>query len=435
MRKLIFCICMLILFVPCACALAAEQPFEIDTVHTYAGMDRPYGQGYAPVASGGTITVVLPLLSDIAQGNITAILAPKNTEVAPFKLQGLEKRFSRKEHRFSLGSASAYLVTFKLELYASRRKGEYPLSVAVSGIDGQGNAIAQTFDLEAIVADGIEDAQVPQAEITAFEAGGEYLNAGEDGAIRLKVRNASDIRAMKNITVRLQDASGDILPLYVDTVRIGQLSAGEVAECVIPVQVAQKAAAQLHTVEITVQYTFGGGKTASSSVKYTVDVRQPVRLAYTEAVLPVRVTQGDVPSFSMTLMNMGKSTISNALLTFIIPGLSNGGSVLAGTIAPGESKAASTNFRVDSGTLGEVSGTLAITYEDAYGEAHKIELPMKTVIEEKVVQVYGAQEEKKKEERHPLWIPYTACAALAVLLILQRIWLLRKIRVLEERHL
>jgi hypothetical protein len=135
----------------------------------------------------------------------------------------------------------------------------------------------------------------------------------------------------------------------------------------------------------------------------------------------------------MTLMNMGKSTINNALLTFDIPGLSNGGSVLAGNITPGESKAASTNFRVDSGTLGEVSGTLSITYDDAYGEAHKIELPLKTVIEKKVVPVFGMQEEKEKP--YPLWIPYTACAALVLLLILQRIWLMRKIRILEERHL
>ena len=434
MRKVVFCICLLILFAPCIHAFAAE-PFALDTAHVYAGMDRPYGQGYTPVTSGNTMTIVLPLVSDVAKGDITATLSPKNKNSAPFKLRGLEKRVSRKEYRFASGTVNAYLVTFKLELYPSRMNGEYPLAITVSGMDAQGNAISQAFDLEAIVTDGVEDSDVPQAEITAFQADGDYLTAGEDGEIHFTVRNTSDIRSMKNMTARLQDASGDVLPLYVDTVHIGQLSAGETAECVIPVTVAQKAAAQLHTVEITVQYTYGGGKTGNASVKYTVDVRQPVHLAYTEATLPVRVTQGDVPSFSITLMNMGKSTISNTLLTFSIPGLSNGGSVLAGTIEPGESKAAATNFRVDNGTLGEVSGTLAITYDDAYGEAHTIELPLKTVIEEKVVQVYGAQEEKEKGKQHPIWIPYTICAAMALLLILQRIWLLRKIRTLEERHL
>ncbi len=433
MRRLVLCLCLL--FIPCFFALAAEQPFAIDTVHTYTGMDRPWGQGYTPATSGNTMTIVLPLLSDVAQGDITATLAPKNSKSAPFKLQGLEKQFSQKEYTFKQDKASAYLVTFKLELYPSRLNGEYPLVITVSGLDGQGNNISQAFDLEAVVAGGREDTEAPQAEITAFEAGGKYLNAGETGELRLTVRNTSATRTMKNMTVRLLDASGDVLPLNVDTVRVGQLSAGESVECAIPVQVAQKAAAQLHPVEIAVNYTYAGGKAANSTVKYTVDIRQPVHLAYTEAVLPVRVTQGDVPSFSMTLMNMGKSTLSNVLLTFNVPGLSNGGSVLAGTILPGESKAASTNFRVDGGTLGEVSGTLTISYEDAYGEAHEIKLPLNTVIEEKVVQVYGSQEKKQDEKPYPLWIPYTALGVLAFLLILQRILLLRKIRILEERHL
>lgn len=257
MRKVIFCMCLLIVIVPSVFALATEQPFAIDAVHIYAGMDRPYGQGYSPVASGNTMTIVLPLLSDVAQGDITATLAPKNPNNAPFKLQGLERQFSRRTYRFLSSNVSAYLVTFKLDMYPSRINGEYPLVINVSGLDAQGNAIVQAFDLEAAVTDGREDAEVPQAEITAFQASGDYLNAGEDGEIRLMVRNTSDIRAMKNMTVKLQDASGDVLPSNVDTVRVGQLPAGESAVCVIPVTVAQKAAAQLHTVDITIQYTYG----------------------------------------------------------------------------------------------------------------------------------------------------------------------------------
>jgi hypothetical protein len=285
------------------------------------------------------------------------------------------------------------------------------------------------------VTGGTEDAEIPQAEISAFHISGEYLNAGADSEIRFQIYNASTNHTMKNICVKMQDASGDILPLQTDTVQAGQLDAGESIACAIPVTIAQKAAAQLHTVELTVQYTCGGGKAGSSTVKHTVEVRQPVRLNYTEAALPVRVTQGDVPSFSMTLMNMGKSTISNALLTFSVPGLSNGGSVLLGTIAPGESKAVSTNFRVDGTTLGDVSGTLTISYDDAYGEAHEIKLPLNTVIEKKAAQAYAVMADKEKEKQYPLWIPYSACAALILMLILQRIWLLRKIRILEERHL
>ena len=170
MRKVIFCL--FLLLIPYFGALAAEQPFAIDTVHIYDGMDRPYGQGYTQVTSRNTMTIVLPLLSDVANGDITATLAPKDPKSAPFKLQGLEKQFSRKEYKFDLDKESTYLVVFKLELYPTRQNGEYPLSITVSGLDARGSKITQIFDLEAIVADGREDTQAPQAQITAFVVGG-----------------------------------------------------------------------------------------------------------------------------------------------------------------------------------------------------------------------------------------------------------------------
>ena len=53
---------------------------------------------------------------------------------------------------------------------------------------------------------------------------------------------------------------------------IGHLSAGESAECVILVTVARQVTALLHTVEVMVQNTYGGGKKVQSSIKYTVGI-------------------------------------------------------------------------------------------------------------------------------------------------------------------
>jgi hypothetical protein len=432
MKKLIFCALLLPLL--CAAARAEGGPFSIDAIHVYAGMNRPYAQGYAPVTQGNVMTVVLPLLADAAVGDITATLIPQNPEAAPFKLQGLQKRISRKEYRFAPAKVNAYLVSFKLPLYSSRLNGEYPFTVEIAGHDAEGNALSQQFDLEAAVTDGRENGETPSVCVTGFDMGADFLTAGEEGRIHMALQNGSKTRAAENLTVRLADASGDILPLGADTLRLGRLAAGQSAECVIPVRIAQKAAAQMHSVEVALSYTHAGGKAATSSVKYAVDVRQPVRLEYTEASLPARVTQGDVPSLSMTLMNMGRSTLNNVLLTFNVPGLASGGSVLAGTIEPGASKDASANFRVDAAALGPASGALTISYEDPYGESHLIRLPLKTTIEKKVVQVYGKEETEEKEAGPP-WLLYCVIGALLSSLAFQRVILTRKIRVLEERHL
>ena len=82
-------------------------------------------------------------------------------------------------------------------------------------------------------------------------------------------------------------------------------------------------------------------------------------------------------------MNLGKSTIYNALLKFEIPGLASGGSVLVGTISPGESATGTTNFRVESAPLGEVSGTLTLSYEDEHGEQYEQEILLNTKLEQK----------------------------------------------------
>ena len=431
MKKLLFCA--LLLLLPWA-ARAEGEPFSIDTIHLYAGMNRPYAQGYAPAEIGNVMTVVLPLTSETAVGDITATLIPQNPEAAPFKLQGLQKRVSRKEYKFAPAKVSAYLVSFKLSLYPSRLNGEYPFAIEVTGHDAGGNTLSQRFGLEAAVTGGRENGEAPPVEITGFETGAAFLTAGEEGRIRLTLQNGSKTRAVENLSVKLADASGDILPLGPDTARAGRLAAGGSAEYVVPVRVAQKATAQLHSVEVALNYTFAGGKAATSSVKYAVDVRQPARLEYTEAALPARVTQGDVPSLSITLMNMGRSTLTNVLLTFDVPGLASGGSVLAGTIEPGTSKDASANFRVDDAALGPVSGTLTISYEDPYGESHQIQLPLKTTVEKKVVQVYGKEAPEDKEER-PSWPLYGVIGVLCGLLALQRALLKRKIRALEERQL
>lgn len=421
-------------FISCA-ARAEDAPFTVDRSNLYDGMSRPYGQGYAPSIKGNTMTVVLPLISDAAEGDITATLTPANPDSAPFKLKELTVRVARQEYNLTSGTVNAYVLMFRLSLYPSRANGEYPIVVDVSGRDANGGALTQRFELEAVVNDGTEGNAIPHVAVERLEADRGILAAGEEAVIRLTLRNTSTTRAVSGITVRFTDATGDILPAGADAIFVGRLAAGEAAECEIPVRTAQKAAAQFHSVELALDYTYANGIEAASQVKYTVDVRQPVRLEYSEAALPSRVTQGDIPSFSMTLMNMGKSQIDNVLLSFDVPGLSNGGSVLVGTIEPGDSKSASTNFHVAGDVLGAVKGTLRITYEDPYGETHAIELPLNTVIEEKVVSVFAEKTDEKEKTAANLWIPYAACAVLFALLILQRMLLQRKIRMLEERHL
>ncbi|NLG24668.1 MAG: hypothetical protein GX558_04885 [Clostridiales bacterium] len=434
MIKRLLILCAMLCAVCAAPATLAEgEPFSVDAERVYAGMDRPYAQGYAPTEAGDSLTVVLPLLSE-AQGDITATLEPADQAGAPFRLRGLTKVVKRSDYRFGAEKVGAHLVTFRLKLYPSRLNGEYPFTISVAGRDRAGNALAARFDLEATIAGGRDDPEPPRAAIEGFGIGGGLI-AGERDALRFTIRNQSANRALEHLSVRVADASGDVLPLGADVLALGRLAAGASIECEAPVLVAQKAAAQPHAVELTLSYGYGGGKQATETVKYTVEVRQPVRFSHGDVALPARVTQGDVASISVNLMNLGKSQIRNALLTVDMPGLSPGGGVLAGTIEPGESKPASANLRAD-GEAGPVEGEARISYEDAYGEVHELSLPLKTTIEKKVAPAFTAAGKAQPEDAQAnRWVPYAACGMLAALLVAQGALLRRKIRALEEKRL
>ena len=139
----------------------------------------------------------------------------------------------------------------------------------------------------------------------------------------------------------------------------------------------------------------------------------------------------------MNIMNMGRGALHNVLLTFDLPGLSGGGSLLVGKLDPGESKQASANLRAAMDALGPVDGRVDITYEDAYGKQYSQQVPLTTQVEEKKTVVFEPTEEKQEQQGMPLReiVAWSAAGVLLLVLLIQSILLRRRIRTLEERGL
>jgi hypothetical protein len=174
------------------------------------------------------------------------------------------------------------------------------------------------------------------------------------------------------------------------------------------------------------EYEDSGGQAISASDRIILPVRQPVRLEYEEPALPPRVTQGDTVPFSMNLMNLGKSAIYNALLKFEIPGLASGGSVLVGTIPPGQSQTGTTNFRVDAEGQGPVAGKLVLSYEDEYGEFYEKEIALSTTIEQKIAPAEPAGDDTPASSRRWLINAVAGAAVLALAAFFLMRWLKEK---------
>ena len=415
-----------------------EGDFELDEQRVYSGMGRSYLQGYAPTVKGDELTVILPVLSDRAQGTIEAEVVPHDMAHSPIKPQTFKKSVKRESFRFGKEKVSAYRVAFKLKLHGDRQNGEYPFSVVVTGKDEQGQLLSQTFELEAAITDG-QAGHKPQPVIQSARIQDGYIQAGTQGILRLELKNQSDYRTAELLSAVISEAEGNLIPAEGDWVELGRLAAGEEKSVEVELLAPPKAEAGLHTLKIVLNYQDAQGAEGTLTQNFPVEVRKSVRLEHSDPSLPIKVTQGETPAFRMDLMNMGASVLSNVLLKFDLPGLSSGGSVLVGAINPGETRQANANFRVDQQALGPVQGGVTISYEDEYGQTHEQTLDLSTTIEQKKAAPVAVEEGQEEEQGEALKLaPEIALgiiAALAAALIVQGIVLRKKIRRLEEKNL
>lgn len=243
----------------------------------------------------------------------------------------------------------------------------------------------------------------PKLMVEKYALDRDYLQAGESAEVTVSIRNTSGEQDVKNIKISFWEESAEILPAGTGAVYYKQIVKNSACSWSFGVTATAAAQSKPHPATVTMEYEDSSGNACSASDRIILQVRQPVRLSYEEPSFPVRVTKGDTPTLSITLHNLGKSAVNNALLKFEIAGLSSGGSVLVGSIPPGESKTGTAGFRVASEQLGKVTGKLILSYEDEYGEHYEQEIPLSTTIREKknapLPQKSGAAKNAAKQQR------------------------------------
>ena len=247
-----------------------------------------------------------------------------------------------------------------------------------------------------------EDNSTPRFMVTGYELSEKSLSPEKSAVLKVTFKNYSTTKALYNIKFSLTDPSGDILTVGMPTKYVKSIYAGSSYTWEIELKAINTATIGQHDLQVSAEYEDKNFGSYSSSDTVRIDVKQSVKLSYSGAILPKKVIQGDTQTVTIDLMNTGKSTIYNCTLSFDIEGMQSGGSVFVGNIEPATNAQGSANLRVDSDTLGEVTGKITITYEDDYGKEYKKTATVSTVIEEKVEQVATTTEDEK-EKKNPLW--------------------------------
>ncbi|MCH5198220.1 MAG: hypothetical protein J1E34_04860 [Oscillospiraceae bacterium] len=246
------------------------------------------------------------------------------------------------------------------------------------------------------------DYSTPRFMVTGYELSENSLSPEKTAELKITFKNYSTSKAIFNIKLSLSDPSGEILTTGMPTEYVKSVYAGKEYIWNIGLTATPGASIGGHDLTVTAEYEDKNYTSFSSSDTLRIDVIQEVKLKYSGASLPQKVTQGDVHTVSLELMNTGKSTIYNCTLDFDIEHFQSGGSVFVGNIEASQSATGSANLRVDSDALGKTAGKITITYEDDYGKEYKQTVDVSTVIEEKVEAALSL-EDMEKEKKNPLW--------------------------------
>ena len=405
-----------------SCPVYASD-FELDDKAVINGMDGiSWHQGYTPTVKRDTMTICLPVRSETAAGKITASLTLDDPNVLLLRGQPGSVTVSARN--------GIYPVKISVPLSQSRRNGDYPAKILLTGKNENGEEISETISYVLRIRDGQSNPESLTPEITAS---GE-LNVGQECILRLTVSNPTATLSMTDCELTLTDSAGEVLMSGSNRMSFGEVLPGENADVEVPVAVKGKAAVELHSLSLKLTYrVLGEEKTWEETIAYPVN--QEIRLEQGEITMPSSAIQGELTTLSVPLMNMGKGDICNAMVSLEIPELIQRQSVLVGTIEPGATGQAKLSFTPPKDALGDYSGRVTFSCEDAYGNGEQWEVPVDISIEAAKPVEAGKTQEKKEA---PAWLLPGVCVLCVLLLagmVVQGSLLRSKLHKLEEERL
>ena len=405
----------------------AKSSIGLNKTAVFGDMSCSWAQGYEPTLTGNTLIVLAPLEVDGISGSVKVELYADDAAISPLKTQGACTTAYRSE-------GGGYNATLKANLVKGRVNGDYPCTLVFTAKDSAGEIVRGEHHFVLHIRDGRKPDETIRPVISDVDAA---FHVGEDCTLTAVLTNPSQYADLTGMTLRVTDASGDILPAGTDVLLLPDMAAGTAQTISVPLKVKPNAAIALHTLKFDLSWTaLDAAGTWSES--FTLPVNQEIRLEQGGVQLATTILQSEMATLTVPVMNMGRADLSNVMATLTLPGITERQSVLVGTLAPGETKSAKLTFIPGANTLGLHQGTLTITGEDAYGNTTSMTVQVETTVEEPVVVAASSEGSQEDETQTLPWLVIAlgaGCGVLLLVCIIQGAVLRKKIRKLEEDKL
>ncbi len=315
---------------------------SIDNKNLYDGMTKTYSQGYSPVVSGGTATIVLPLIASGDIAGSTIIATPNLGAIAgsPFVFGNYQKTVALGPQIINGGpdTANCYYVRFDLALVPERENGVYPVIIVIEGRDAAGYDILQEFTTYVTITDGAGDPVPVEPQQPASSSNGSSgptaskpvlvttecmvspnsISRGDTFDVKMLIKNVGK-RTAHNVRVTIvSDDDNIILISDYSAQYLRSLPSGKEKEFAFEMQVLPMALGGIHSMSVTILYERTDNVAYAEAAAFRVNVSQPVKFSFDEIKLPEKVTSGEsftlpVCAYNTGLTNIYRLSASSAL--------------------------------------------------------------------------------------------------------------------------
>ncbi|MDD5018197.1 MAG: CARDB domain-containing protein [Eubacteriales bacterium] len=412
-------------------ALADSGLLTIDNENVYDGMNQSYSSGYAPVQSGDSVKIVLPLVPadagnpvGISGDTITVTPGLGDTSSSPFVFSNYQKTVQLKTHTTKDGTSDAYLVNFDLALEPDRYQGSYTVILTVAYTTTEGEYVEQPFTVYAEV-DGAnaeptqEPTQAPRAQpkliVSSYSVDPKIVEAGQTFTVTAALKNTSEKYDVRNIKITYTGDGVNILPAdNTNTQYIEEIGNGKSYDLTFDMQARLMSEPGIHTLTLNIEYEDSQTVSYSLTEEIRLEVTQPLNIEIDEPNIPAAANAGDTVNITLNIYNKGRSAVYNVMCSLEAQGLLPESSAFVGNMEPGSSGAA--DLYVFVGTLnmsaseeggistdsssderyGLTDGVITVVYEDEFGEEYTQEMTFTMDIQEPVITA-GTTDDEEEE--------------------------------------
>lgn len=406
--------------------------FNIDNENTYQDMDKPYKDGYMPIAKNGKAVVIMPLTtnSKIADNSIKVTPNLGDTSSSPFVFKNYQKTVVLQNNKVnnSEQTVPSYYVRFDLDLTAQRINGTYPLAIEIQAIDGNGNLVLQNFTVYITITDGIdpnakpgepenpETVKKPTSQpiiiVSGHSVSPSPIQAGEEFTVDISLLNTNESKSVQNMTVNVSsDQPGLTLLNKSNTFYFKKLAKGKVLNLELKYKTGLDVPAGKYNINLAISYDNSEAATLSSSGIIPIEIAQPLRVELAMPQIAESVNAGDTLPLSFQVMNLGRSGIFNVRCEIAGAGLIPTGTAFIGNMEAGTSASADVNVFIGSKDMSEkydgsdkyglTNGKVTLIYEDANGKEYTQEFDFTTTINEPIIS--ASTDEPIEEDKASQW--------------------------------